>query len=310
MTVVVGVLNTKGVAIAADSASTQVVAKMGEERKEKIVNSGNKMLRLSDSDSVHVGVMIVDTADILGMPWDVIIRWYRKQKSEKNISTVLAIAKEFLDFIQKQDFFTNNLESLTWEYTTELVFAGYGTEEINPALVHITVNGVKDGNLKYEVTDECTITDDHDSEIRYYGQVSIIDSLIGGAKTNDLIKDSCKQILDVFNETQSLMGRNIPSTFKMPNYSEILLSAFDEYYQTGREKWLERIKGYSLEEMADLAKNLVNATELYQKMTFQKESVGGLIDLAVISKADRFQWHNRKSWYEPSRGGQYGKFGI
>ena len=69
-------------------------------------------------------------------------------------------------------------------------------------------------------------------------------------------------------------------------------------------------KSYDLQEMAELARNLVNTTELHQKMTFQKESVGGLIDLAIISKADGFQWLNRKSWYEPSRGGQYGKFGI
>ena len=95
----------------------------------------------------------------------------------------------------------------------------------------------------------------------------------------------------------------------MPDYSGKLLSAFDKQYRN-REQWLESIKGYSLQEMARLAENLVNATELHRKIMFQQESVGGLIDLAVISKADGFQWLNRKSWYEPSRGGQYGKFGI
>ena len=45
-------------------------------------------------------------------------------------------------------------------------------------------------------------------------------------------------------------------------------------------------------------------------MMAEEEQVGGLIDLAIITKNDGFQWLNRKSWYEPSRGGQYGKFGI
>ena len=39
MTAIVGILNRKGIAIAADSASTT---------QNKIINSGNKMLRLSD----------------------------------------------------------------------------------------------------------------------------------------------------------------------------------------------------------------------------------------------------------------------
>jgi hypothetical protein len=62
--------------------------------------------------------------------------------------------------------------------------------------------------------------------------------------------------------------------------------------------------------MACLAENLIKATELHRKITFRQEEVGGLIDLAVITREDGFQWLNRKSWYEPSKGGQYGKFGI
>ena len=62
--------------------------------------------------------------------------------------------------------------------------------------------------------------------------------------------------------------------------------------------------------MASLAENLIKATELRKKIMNEAEEVGGLIDLAVITKNDGFQWLNRKSWYDPSRGGQYGRFGI
>ena len=76
------------------------------------------------------------------------------------------------------------------------------------------------------------------------------------------------------------------------------------------QNWLEAIKEYNLQKMASLAENLIKATELRKKIMNEAEEVGGLIDLAVITKNDGFQWLNRKSWYEPSRGGQYGKFGI
>ena len=77
-----------------------------------------------------------------------------------------------------------------------------------------------------------------------------------------------------------------------------------------RQQWLDTVKDYSLQKMAGLAETLIRATELYQNIMFQDETVGGLIDLAVITREDGFQWLNRKSWYEPSKGGQYGKFGI
>ena len=83
-----------------------------------------------------------------------------------------------------------------------------------------------------------------------------------------------------------------------------------EYKDKHYTQWLEFIKKYNLRDMAALAENLIKATELHRKITFQQENVGGLVDLALITRNDGFQWLNRKSWYEPSRGGQYGKFGI
>ena len=305
MTAVVGVLNKKGVAIAADSATTLTV----EGKIVKIVNSGNKMLRLSDS--VDVGAMIVNTAKILGMPWDVIIRWYRKKRGKEEFSTVEKAVEDFLTFVQ--DLIKD--DPAEWQESTELVFAGYGKEEDYPVLIHKRIKGVS--NRKLEVENDCsqiyTIKNENESEIQYYGQTDIIASLIGDVRKNELIKEFCRKVSNIFHrKAECLMEQGIlnPDTIiTMPDYFKKLLSAFDEHY-SNREQWLESIKGYSLQEMARLAENLVNATELHRKIMFQQESVGGLIDLAVISKADGFQWLNRKSWYEPSRGGQYGKFGI
>ena len=307
MTVVVGVLNKKGVAIAADSATT--IIENGQ--VVKIVNSGNKMLRLSDS--VDVGVMIVNTAKILGMPWDVIIRWYRKKRGKEEFPTIEKIVEDFLNFVQ--NLINDDSLPAEWNDSTELVFAGYGQEQDYPTLIHKKINRVS--NRKLEVDNDSlqiyTIDNENKSEIQYYGQTDIIASLIGDVRRNELIIKFCRKVSNILHcEKDRIMKLGIlePNTIiTMPDYSGKLLSAFDKQYRN-REQWLESIKGYSLQEMARLAENLVNATELHRKIMFQQESVGGLIDLAVISKADGFQWLNRKSWYEPSRGGQYGKFGI
>ena len=77
MTAIVVILNRKGIAIAADSASTT---------QNKIINSGNKMLRLSDV--IPAAVMVVNNSAIAQMPWEVIIRWYRKENPKQIINRI------------------------------------------------------------------------------------------------------------------------------------------------------------------------------------------------------------------------------
>lgn len=61
MTAVVGILNKRGIAIAADSAVT-----MNRRRNEKIANSANKMLRLCSA--TPISVMITGNAGFLSTP--------------------------------------------------------------------------------------------------------------------------------------------------------------------------------------------------------------------------------------------------
>jgi hypothetical protein len=53
------------------------------------------------------------------------------------------------------------------------------------------------------------------------------------------------------------------------------------------------------EELAILAESLVNLTALKQKMSMDSETVGGSIDVAVISKGDGFVWIKQKQYFKP-----------
>lgn len=318
MTVVVGILNKRGASIAADSATTYTVAntlpngKISSE-ETKIVNSGNKMLRLSDV--MPISIMIVDTASILNTPWDVIIRWYRKKRGNEIFDTVEDIVKDFLDFIPKQEFFLINSLIANWRHHTELVFTGYGNNQKYPQLVHVVIKGVVDHKLQYNTDDFeiFTISDEHPSEILYFGQTDITSALTEDISKNEDNKLLCTKILSIFMvKKQIMMADNLIDEDKLdlPLCESKIMSVLNARHEGLRQKWYNAVKDYSLQEMANLAKTLINATELHRSIMFQKESVGGLIDLAVITREDGFQWLNRKSWYEPSKGGQYGKFGI
>ena len=338
MTVVVGILNKRGVAIAADSATSNNILNNNkinkEEEKEKnvvekkVVNSGNKMLRLSDH--MPIGVMIVGNAQISGIPWDIIIRWYRKQLGNKTFSSVLDAAKNLLSVLEGQDFFNEAASVYIYKYQdpTQLVFAGYGSEQQYPQLVNIDITGVKEGgpsinangeyysqfSIKHNIVSHCVITDNHPSEICYFGQNNIAAALTDDITENTEIHQFCLDTATIIqNKLKELSKEGLIDITDMPDhhfYHQGMLSVFMKYNEDSHQQWLDAIEHYTLQEMAALAENLINATELYHKLMCLDESVGGLIDLAVITREDGFQWLNRKSWYEPSKGGQYGKFGI
>ena len=326
MTVVVGILNKKGVAIAADSATTNDMKNNSTgEKEKKVVNSGNKMLRLSDK--MPIAIMIVDSAQLVGLPWDVIIRWYRKQLGDRLFRTVEETAKDFLQTIEKQPFFIEACQSSKSFYETHLVFAGYGAQQDYPQLVDVEITGIsqeedadEEGNfiMKYSIKGEFhspfTISDEQPSAICYFGQTDIAAALTDDATKNDELKVFCLEAATVLrNNLKELADKGKFSIDDIPetvSYQKGFLSVFQQDNEESHQQWLDAIKHYTLQEMAALAKNLINFTELYHKLMCLDESVGGLIDLAVITLEDSFQWLNRKSWYDPSRGGQYGKFGI
>ena len=53
------------------------------------------------------------------------------------------------------------------------------------------------------------------------------------------------------------------------------------------------------EDLAELAENLIYLTSLKRRITPNLESVGGPIDVAVISKGDGFIWIKRKHYFNP-----------
>ena len=89
MTAVVGILNKRGVAIAADSAVTRT-----RSSKEKVTKNGNKMVRVSNA--VPISVMVTGNGCFMGNPWDVVVRCYRRERGHIPHPTVDINFNQFL----------------------------------------------------------------------------------------------------------------------------------------------------------------------------------------------------------------------
>jgi hypothetical protein len=70
---------------------------------------------------------------------------------------------------------------------------------------------------------------------------------------------------------------------------------------------LDSVEALPLDELASMAKALVNLTSFKRRVTMDPESVGGPIDVAVITKGDGFIWIERKHYFKPELNHQFFK---
>lgn len=61
----------------------------------------------------------------------------------------------------------------------------------------------------------------------------------------------------------------------------------------------------SKEDLAEMAESLIYLTFLKRRISFAEESVGGPVDVALISKGDGFVWIKRKHYFEPELNYQF-----
>jgi len=77
---------------------------------------------------------------------------------------------------------------------------------------------------------------------------------------------------------------------------------------------LETVAALSKDDLAAMAESFVHLTSLKRKVSLDTETVGGPVDVAVISKGDGFVWIKRKHYFKPELNhhffaNYYAKFG-
>lgn len=112
MTAIVGILNNHAVAIAADSALT--VTSNGRNR---IYNTSRKIFPLTDGNPV--AIMTYGNSQFMGVPWDVIISLYRKERGDRTFKTMGKYCEDFLSFLRKSDYFSGD-DNQKWYFLKEL----------------------------------------------------------------------------------------------------------------------------------------------------------------------------------------------
>ena len=72
-----------------------------------------------------------------------------------------------------------------------------------------------------------------------------------------------------------------------------------EMFISYTEPLLQTVISLDKEDMANMAESFISLTSLVRRMQPGEETVGGPVDVAVISKGDGFVWINRKHYFKP-----------
>ena len=197
---------------------------------------------------------------------------------------------------------------------TGLVFVGFGESEIYPSLFPINVLLGIDNHLRYFVDeDNIAIISEHGpgAVICPFAQVDVTQTIIRGINPSfqDIIYNVIKESIKSFSNAITSKLDADPSTATVSSaikgldtesvIRDITLQINKEMRDTYTEPLLNTVVSLDKEDMANMAESFISLTSLVRRMQPGEETVGGPVDVAVISKGDGFVWINRKHYFRP-----------
>ena len=110
MTSEVVVMNRMGIALAADSVASIYADGVQKKRHDSVA----KLFTISDRHPV--GIMTYNDASLLGVPWETIIKLFRRQLGQSSFPTLGEYGQKLVEFLmQKQNLFPVDVERKYFE---------------------------------------------------------------------------------------------------------------------------------------------------------------------------------------------------
>lgn len=192
------------------------------------------------------------------------------------------------------------------EASTGLVISGFGDDDIFPSVITYQISGYFENTLIYKKDDEKTIVNSNSgmtSGIIAFAQEDVVQSFIRGFDP-DLHQFTIEYLDSMLSEfLKKTPNLNPVEISRLIIDSKAMLSDFNNtLLQVIRDRHLDpmvdMIGVLPKDELATMAETLVNITAFKRKMAYSSlETVGGPIDVAVISKGDGLVWVKRKQYF-------------
>ena len=200
-----------------------------------------------------------------------------------------------------------------------IIVAGFGAKQCFPALYHRLIDGIIEKTVLTRLVENAQIGDNPlgdtpPSIIRGYAQDDMVTSFLSGLHPKFHVRFEVHKsdIERVYTSAINNLVNHLRDQFQLPlsekdviNLETKMLQIWsdsikaiedpidsfttDHYFQiVPIVQWLPK------EELAEMAETLVNLTSFKRRVTPENETVGGPVDVAVVTKGEGFTWVTRK----------------
>jgi len=220
------------------------------------------------------------------------------------------ITKSVLDNLCKT-MFELSRRTVESEYATGIVVCGFGSDEVCPSLSTYIFDGRHKDIFRCWKSRSSNMNDFDfgGAHVIPFGQADIIYMIMEGISLDSsmYIEEFMERILNSKSEEMidSYVDdgdeKIVESAIQKKENKKIVSLFSDEFRNYRRSSSVNPIvnviRSLPREEMAGMAEALVDITSLRRRIDSPLESVGGPVDVAVISKGDGFIWIKRKHYF-------------
>ncbi|MBX9678764.1 MAG: hypothetical protein K2X38_08355 [Gemmataceae bacterium] len=241
-----------------------------------------------------------------------------KSKLKESIEGLRVEAFGELPFSERAIETLNALAIESWARTflshqkSGFVLAGFGENEYLPSLVAFEFEEMFEGIPRRKLFNRQRIDDDTDACIIPFAQKDPVQQFLEGIdqrqfsamkrSAREAISSPIETILEVIAQTDANLANVIQGVVR-PEIEELTKQLFDAWEMLKKDQWepvLDTVAVLPKDELAAMSEALVNLTKFKRRVTPEQETVGGPIDVAVITKGDGFVWLKRKHYFDPT----------
>lgn len=243
--------------------------------------------------------------------------------------------EKFINAIPNYDNFDNQDEILELfkkffvykeflEPFTGIVIAGFNKNRLFPSYVEFNINYLFDTKFTFKEINDMDISGDQ-VHVRPLAQGDVIDTFLGNMDGNTRFKlinyveniygNYTINLIDAINNNPNLNDdekqKFINEISKIEVANDSLNSSFvdflDQLKQDHADPILASISALPKDELSNLAESLIKITSIKRKVQSDLETVGGPIDVAIITRGDGFIWTKRKHYFDGDLNPQFFK---
>lgn len=196
-------------------------------------------------------------------------------------------------------------------WSSGIVIAGFGVNQWFPSLSHYTLDGIIGGQPWTRCLEEVEISDTIPSAICPFAQEAMIHTFMQGVHPNSrsaivsratthnqlLTNYFCDQLLtlSIPEPERSLLIDKVKGVAS--RFVDIFKKDVDNILKRYSDPIVATVALLPKEKMATMAEDLVNIASLELQVTPRDETIGGPIDVVMISKEDGLVWIKRKVYF-------------